>query len=315
MDKSRSIQTIDDGMDDGNGGNDGVEKEGEGEGKDGGSIGGAPPSLLFSRISLSNGDDEDLEQKRCLVKRDRQLTKQSYNGSVDNSEITYSNDAFIDAVIPEDYYDGYVRIPTTTTDTRHSSNSTTSVKYGISALVATCLLSIGSHYAAHMLNALKSTLKEELQISNKEYGALQSSVAVVSSFVPLLGGIMLDRFGTVMASFIASSLITYGEFTTAFATEIVSFKCMIFGRMLYGLGAGSIVTVQETILAHWFHGKGLGIALGIQLSLSRLSSFMAMVTVLPLRDFTHSYKAAFWVGIFLTTRYVSESTKCRLYAI
>jgi hypothetical protein len=33
-------------------------------------------------------------------------------------------------------------------------------KYKLFALLCTCLLSVGSHYASHMLSALKSTLKE-----------------------------------------------------------------------------------------------------------------------------------------------------------
>jgi hypothetical protein len=36
------------------------------------------------------------------------------------------------------------------------------------------------------------------------------------------------------------------------------------------VGAGCIVTVQEAILAHWFHGRGLAIAVGLQISMSRL---------------------------------------------
>jgi len=36
------------------------------------------------------------------------------------------------------------------------------------------------------------------------------------------------------------------------------------------IGSGSIVTVQEAILAHWFHGRGLAITIGLQISLSRL---------------------------------------------
>ena len=40
--------------------------------------------------------------------------------------------------------------------------------------------------------------------------------------------------------------------------------------LLKSVGSGSIVTVQEAILAHWFHGRGLAITIGLQISLSRL---------------------------------------------
>jgi MFS family permease len=45
---------------------------------------------------------------------------------------------------------------------------------------------------------------------------------------------------------------------------------MVIGRLLYGIGSGTIVTVQVAILSHWFKGKGLAIVVGIQISASRL---------------------------------------------
>lgn len=62
------------------------------------------------------------------------------------------------------------------------------------------------------------------------------------------------------------------------------------------VGAGSIVTVQESILAYWYEGKGLSVAVGIQIGLSRAASFLANGTVQEIADHTGWYGYAFWVS-------------------
>lgn len=72
----------------------------------------------------------------------------------------------------------------------------------------------------------------------------------------------------------------------------VSLNC----RMPCSIGAGSIVTVQESILAYWFHGRGLSVAVGLQIGLSRAASFLSSGTVREIADHTGWYGYAFWVS-------------------
>jgi len=157
-------------------------------------------------------------------------------------------------------------------------------KFKILALVCSCLMVIGSHYAAQMLSSLKSELIEELGITNTQYGLLQSAVSLVNTISPFFGGIFIDAFGTGAGSILACSLILVGDIIVAASTHMASFPVMIVGRVVYGVGAGSIVTVQESILAYWFKGKGLPIALGIQIACARLSGFLAAGTVVPIAE-------------------------------
>ncbi|CAI2167413.1 17625_t:CDS:2 [Funneliformis geosporum] len=172
-------------------------------------------------------------------------------------------------------------------------------KYKIIALICVLSLALGSHYSAHTLDALKSTIKTELGIPNSKYGVIQSSVSLVNTILPILGGIFLDTFGTLVGSVLATSLIAIGNILVALSTDLKSFAVMVIGRILYGIGSGTIVIVQLTILSHWFKGKGLGIAVGIQIAVSRLSSFLAIITVNPITKSTGSYKWAFWFAASL----------------
>ncbi|KAJ2761387.1 hypothetical protein IWQ56_005267, partial [Coemansia nantahalensis] len=147
--------------------------------------------------------------------------------------------------------------------------------YQMLALVCTLLISVvGSHYSAHTLGALKSTVKKELDITNAQYGALQSTVSAVNTVLPILGGLFIDTFGTGAGSLVATFLIMLGNLVISLSTHAQSFPAMVAGRILYGLGSGSITVVQETILGSWFKGKGLAITIAIQITTSRIASFL-----------------------------------------
>ncbi|KAJ1872929.1 hypothetical protein LPJ55_002729 [Coemansia sp. RSA 990] len=136
----------------------------------------------------------------------------------------------------------------------------------------------------------------ELEITNTQYGALQSSVSAVNTVLPILGGLFIDAFGTNSGSLIATSLIMVGNLIISLSTHMQSFSTMVVGRILYGLGSGSITVVQETILGSWFKGKGLAITIAIQITTSRIASFLSMGTAIPIANRFGFYGAAFWAN-------------------
>jgi MFS family permease len=93
---------------------------------------------------------------------------------------------------------------------------------------------------------------------------------LVNTILPILGGVFIDIFGTSIGSILATSLIAIGNIFVALSTNLRSFVVMVIGRFLYGIGSGTIVTIQMAILSHWFKGKGLAIVIGIQVAASRM---------------------------------------------
>ncbi|KAJ2453063.1 hypothetical protein EV183_002492 [Coemansia sp. RSA 2336] len=154
--------------------------------------------------------------------------------------------------------------------------------FQILALVCTLLISAHGQY--------------ELEITNTQYGALQSSVSAVNTVLPILGGLFIDAFGTNSGSLIATSLIMVGNLIISLSAHMQSFSTMVVGRILYGLGSGSITVVQETILGSWFKGKGLAITIAIQITTSRIASFLSMGTAIPIANRFGFYGAAFWAN-------------------
>ncbi|KAI9598856.1 major facilitator superfamily domain-containing protein [Syncephalis fuscata] len=178
-------------------------------------------------------------------------------------------------------------------------NMNAPLKYKLVALICSLLMAFGSHFAAHTLGTLKGKVKEELHISNSQYGVLQSSVAIVNTVLPMVAGFFVDTFGTQIGSVLATSLIASGYVLAAFSTNIASFPIMVIGYVLYGLGSGSVTVVQGTILSHWFRGKGLAIAMGMEIATSRLASYLSMATVVSIAQWTGFYGWAFWFAALL----------------
>ncbi|KAJ1671024.1 hypothetical protein GGF38_001110, partial [Coemansia sp. RSA 25] len=142
----------------------------------------------------------------------------------------------------------------------------------------------------------QSTIKKELDITNTQYGALQSTVSAVNTILPILGGLFIDAFGTTSGSLVATFLIMLGNLIISISTHSRSFSMMVGGRILYGLGSGAITVVQETILGSWFKGKGLAITIAIQITTSRIASFLSMGTAIPVANHFGFYGAAFWAN-------------------
>ncbi|KAG2187362.1 hypothetical protein INT44_005048 [Umbelopsis vinacea] len=167
------------------------------------------------------------------------------------------------------------------------------------ALLCALLLAVGSHFAAHTLGAMKNIIKEEFGISNSQYGVIQSSVSIVNTILPVLGGLFIDAFGTATGSFVTTLLITSGNVLVAYSTHNRSLMTMILGRVLYGIGSGTVVIVQETILSHWFSGRSLAGVVSLMLTTSRLASFAAQASMIPIAEWTGWYGYALWFSAAL----------------
>jgi MFS family permease len=72
-------------------------------------------------------------------------------------------------------------------------------------------------------------------------------------------------------------------------------KMMMFGRLLFGLGAETQGVMLNKVLAKWFMGKELAFAFGLNLGIARLGSALGM-SLSPRIASRVSFNAALWVG-------------------
>jgi MFS family permease len=131
----------------------------------------------------------------------------------------------------------------------------------------------GNYYIYDSISPLAKTLKDQLSFSDSEIGWLQGIYSLINVFMVLIGGLIIDRIGTRKATFLFASLCLVGAGITA---AYPSFWVMLVGRLVFGLGAESLIVAVTTACAKWFRGKELSFAFGINLLIARLGSFLAL---------------------------------------
>ncbi|KAJ8654388.1 hypothetical protein O0I10_009956 [Lichtheimia ornata] len=172
-------------------------------------------------------------------------------------------------------------------------------RYKLIALATALMLPVGSHFSGAALGAMKASIKENLMIDNTRYGVLSSAVSIINTVFPIVGGFFIDVCGTVWGTIVVNLMIFTGSLLTAIAARISSFSLMVVGQVVFGIGSGLIVTMQESLLSKWFRTKYLAFAIGMQLSISRLSTFLGTLVSNPIAIRMNDWVWAFWLALTL----------------
>lgn len=106
-------------------------------------------------------------------------------------------------------------------------------------------------------------------------------------------------FGSVWGTLAINIVVIIGSLLTAIAAKYDSFGLMVAGRVIFGIGSGLIVTMQESILSKWFRTQHLSIAIGLQLSISRLATFLGTLVANPIAAKTGDWAWAFWLSFII----------------
>lgn len=140
-------------------------------------------------------------------------------------------------------------------------------------LVVISLTMFGNYYVYDALSPIADLLKAQLGFTDSQIGWLQGIYSIPNVLMVLVGGIVIDRIGVKRATLVFGALCLAGAaLTVASGTLVV----MASGRLLFGLGAESLIVSVTTAIAKWFRGKELSFAFGANLTIARLGSFAAL---------------------------------------
>ena len=184
-------------------------------------------------------------------------------------------------------------------------------------LILMSLVIFANYYLYDCFSTLKGTLQTELGASSTQWGLIRNFYNVPNTFLfmALLGGIFLDRFGIRRTGFVFTILCALGGIVTAYGVSdafraggfgysfMSSFlpdyspelKMMMFGRLLFGLGAETQIVMLNKVLAKWFMGKELALAFGLNLGLARVGSALGM-SMSPRIAERFGFHTALWLG-------------------
>ncbi len=140
-------------------------------------------------------------------------------------------------------------------------------------LVLVSVAMFGNYYIYDAISPLADVLKLQLGFSDSDIGLLQAIYSIPNIVMVLLGGIIIDRIGTKKSTTLFAALCLLGALVTM---STGSLTVMATGRLMFGLGAESLIVAVTTAIAKWFRGKELSFAFGVNLTLARLGSFAAL---------------------------------------
>jgi MFS family permease len=139
-------------------------------------------------------------------------------------------------------------------------------------LIVISLAMFGNYYVYDCIAPIADLLSKQLGFSDSNIGLLQAIYSIPNVFMVLIGGYIVDRIGTRKAIFIFGTLCLIGAVVTVLSGKLA---VMAAGRLIFGMGAESLIVAVTTATAKWFRGKELSFAFGINLMIARFGSWLA----------------------------------------
>jgi len=145
-----------------------------------------------------------------------------------------------------------------------------------------------------ILSPLASLLEQTLDWDRGDFGTYAAGEYLLNVFgFLILAGIILDKMGVRFTGLLSASLMVIGaaikfwgiSWSEANTVEWLnawwpampgSAKLAMFGFMIFGCGCEMAGTTVSKILAKWFKGKEMALAMGLEMAIARLGVFAAM---------------------------------------
>ncbi len=162
-------------------------------------------------------------------------------------------------------------------------------------LVFVSLAMFGNYYIYDCISPLADLLSKQLHFSDSDIGLLQAIYSFPNIIMVLVGGLIIDKIGTRISVVIFTLLIFTGAVVTAMSSSLFF---MASGRLIFGLGAESMIVAITTIIARWFKGKELSFAFGLNLTVARLGSFLALNSPSWGKSFYEHWQTPLWISVF-----------------
>jgi MFS family permease len=154
----------------------------------------------------------------------------------------------------------------------HAPQSRPSVAAQVIMLVGVALASIGNYYVYDSIGPVADLLSRQLGFSDTQIGTLNAIYSLPNIFMVLIGGVLIDRFNARSVAVATTAVCLIGAVVTALGAE---FWIMALGRLIFGLGAETMIVAVMVAFAQWFVGRNFALFFALNLSVSRVGSYLA----------------------------------------
>ncbi len=169
------------------------------------------------------------------------------------------------------------------------------------ALVFASLAIFGAYYFNYALSSIKPMLESILGWNSEDFGTYTSAYAWfnVFFFMLIFSGFILDKLGVRKTGLGATIIMFVGTAVNYWAVKhqfadgavvniplVGAMKTQVFysslGFAIFGVGTEAIgITISKAVV-RWFKGKEMALAMGMQMSIARLGTMLALMISLPL---------------------------------
>jgi len=160
-------------------------------------------------------------------------------------------------------------------------------------LVFLSLAMFGNYYIYDSMAPVFDLLSSQLDFNDQQLGLLYTGYSIAAVIVLLIGGYIIDRFGTKKSVTLFAVICLIAALVTAVSPE---FYIMLIGRFILGLGAEPLIVAVTTAIAKWFKGRLLSLAFGINLTIARLGSWAADTSTGWARPLYDNWQDPLWLA-------------------
>jgi len=139
-------------------------------------------------------------------------------------------------------------------------------------LLVISLPMFANYYVYDSIAPIADILKRDLGFTDENIGSLYSVYSVAAVLVLLIGGVIIDRFGTAKSTLLFAAICTVAAILIAVSPSL---WVMLVSRFVLGVGSEPLIVAITTALAKWFKGKELSFAFGVNLMIARIGSVAA----------------------------------------
>jgi MFS family permease len=181
------------------------------------------------------------------------------------------------------------------------------------ALLIVSFSMLCGYYVADVAAPLKPMIEQQLGWTSAEYGFFTGAYAWFNVFAAMLifGGIILDKMGARFTGVLACILMVMGAGAKWWAlsthaldhTLLLGIKGQVLvaalGFALFGVGIEIIGITATKIIARWFKGYEIALAMGLQVSTARIGTALALGLGAPIASVFKAVGAPVLVGVIL----------------
>ena len=181
------------------------------------------------------------------------------------------------------------------------------------ALLIVSFSMLCGYYVADVMSPLKPMIEQQLGWTSSEYGFFTGAYAWFNVFLAMLifGGIILDKAGPRVAGILGCFLMAVGCGTKYFAvstvtlagSEVFGVKAQVMvaaiGFAIFGVGIELCGITATKIIARWFKGYSMALAMGLQVSTARVGTALALGASSPFAAYFGAVSVPILIGLIL----------------